>query len=443
VNLVASRVEETEIVWEKSLLKYVLNHPLIKSLISLRGNPRACVYTEPLFGIPYFLYIPYASVYMVALGLSDQKIGLLVSIGMGFQIFTALLSGAITDKYGRRWTTFFSDLVSWSIPAFILIFAQNFWFFLAAVIFNSSWRISHTSWSCLMVEDAEPEKIVPMWTWVYISGLITAFFAPISGKMVEHFSLVPAVRGLYAFAFIVLTTKFIVLLIYSTETKRGRERIIETHSQSILTLLREYRGVARQILRAPETLFTLGLLVVIGICSTVNSTFWAILATSKLGVPNERIALFPVIRSIVMLMMFFLITPHINTKRFHRPLLFGFSGLILGQFILVLVPAQNYLLLITSIIIDACSIALVNPLVDSLVFFTVDPRERARITAILYVVVFIFTSPFGWIAGMLSAQDKSLPFLLNCVLYTIGLVLSWLTIRLKKDQDSTHNEIQF
>jgi DHA1 family tetracycline resistance protein-like MFS transporter len=405
-------------------------HPLIHSLLSLTGNPRACVYTEPLFGIPYFLYIPYASIYMVSLGLSDQQIGLIVSIGMGFQIFTALLSGAITDKFGRRMTTFFSDLVAWTIPAFILIFAQNFWFFLAAAIFNSSWRISHTSWTCLMVEDAEPDQIVPIWTWIYISGLLPAFFAPLSGRLIERFDLVPAVRGLYLFAFIFLTLKFIVLLIYSTETRRGKERISETQGQSIFSLLKEYRGVANQIIRAPATVLTLGLLIVIAICNNVTGTFWAILVTQKLGIPAQQISFFPFVRALVMLGMFFLITPRINKNRFQNPMLVGFCGLIASQCILITMPPQNYGLLILSVVLEAGSIALVNPLVDSLVFFTVEAKERARMVAILYVVVFIFSSPFGWIAGTLSAHEKTYPFLLILVLYTIGLGLTWLTYRL-------------
>ena len=402
----------------------MIKHPLIQSFLNLRGNPRACVYTEPLFGIPYFLYMPYASLYMVALGLSDQNIGLVASIGMGFQILTALLSGAITDKFGRRLTTFFSDLISWSIPAFILIFAQNFWFFLAAAIFNSSWRISHTSWTCLMVEDAEPDQIIPMWTWVYISGLVAAFFAPLSGKLVERIDLIPAVRALYLFAFVILTAKFVILLVYSKETKRGKERILETESQSILTLLKEYRGVAGQIIRPPATLLTLGLLIVVGICSNISGTFWAILVNQKLGIPASKIALFPMIRSMVMLAMFFMITPRINKNRFHQPMMIGFTGLIANQCLLIFMPVQNYLLLILNVVIDAACLALVNPLVDSLVFFTVDPQERARINAILYVVVFIFTSPFGWIAGSLSGLNKTFPFVLTLCMYVIGLVLA-------------------
>ena len=35
-------------------------------MLSLRGNQLACLYTEPLWGIPYNLYVPFVSVYMGA-----------------------------------------------------------------------------------------------------------------------------------------------------------------------------------------------------------------------------------------------------------------------------------------------------------------------------------------------------------------------------------------
>jgi len=74
----------------------MLKHPLFRTLLALRGNPKSCVYTEPLWGIPNSLYAPYVSVYMLALGLKDSQIGLLISLGLVFQIFGALLGGAIT-----------------------------------------------------------------------------------------------------------------------------------------------------------------------------------------------------------------------------------------------------------------------------------------------------------------------------------------------------------
>ena len=45
------------------------DHSLILTLRSLRGNVRGAVLTEPMWAIPYNLYAPFVSVYMLALGL--------------------------------------------------------------------------------------------------------------------------------------------------------------------------------------------------------------------------------------------------------------------------------------------------------------------------------------------------------------------------------------
>ncbi len=115
-------------------------HPLFTSLLTFKGNARGCVYPEPLNSIPYFLYIPYVSIYMLALGVSDSQIGLIVSISWAFQLLLALSSGVITDKLGRRRTTLVFDLISWALPALLSAVAQNFWFFLGAAVVNSFLR---------------------------------------------------------------------------------------------------------------------------------------------------------------------------------------------------------------------------------------------------------------------------------------------------------------
>ncbi|MDP3450208.1 MAG: MFS transporter, partial [Anaerolineaceae bacterium] len=100
-------------------MNFFKNHPLFQTLRELKGTPRATVLTEPLFGIPYNLYAPFLSVYMLALGVTDQWIGAIASLGLIFQIISAILSGAITDKFGRRTTLFVTDLITWSIPCLI------------------------------------------------------------------------------------------------------------------------------------------------------------------------------------------------------------------------------------------------------------------------------------------------------------------------------------
>lgn len=407
----------------------MLNHPLVKTLLNLRGNPKYCVLTEPMWGIPYNLYAPYISVYMLALGLKDSQIGLLISIGLIVQLGSGLLSGPITDKLGRRLTTCIFDFIAWTIPTLIWAIAQDFRYFLAAALFNGVWRVTHTSWSCLLVEDAVPDELMDIYSWVYISGLLAGFFAPIAGLLVDHYSLVPTVRALYIFACLMMTAKFVILYVFSTETKQGEVRMKETRGQNLFSLVTGYGSVIRQVLRTPRTLYTLGILLSFGIATTIYNTFWGILVTQKLHIPDSSLSLYSTARALIMLIFFFLAMPRIREIKFRNPMLVGFGALVMAQIIIISAPEKAYALLLVSTFLEACAYATVSTQIDRMVVLTVDAQERARISALLYVVVIAFTTPFGWIAGGLSEINRILPFMLNIGLYLLSGVLTFLADR--------------
>ncbi|HMD80897.1 MAG TPA: MFS transporter [Anaerolineales bacterium] len=402
------------------------NHSLITTLKSLRGNPRGCVYLEPLWGIPFHLYIPYVSIYMLALGLSDKQIGLIVSISWGFQVVLALFSGVITDKLGRRLTTLIFDIVSWSIPALISAVAQNFWYFLIAGIINSVWRITQNSWSCLLVEDAEPNQLADIFTWVYIANLMVGFIAPLAGFLIGVFSLIPTMRGLYVFAAVMFTVKAIITYQLTEETEQGKIRLQETRGQNLWSALHEYRGIFRELLNTPRTLYTAAIMLVISISSLISGSFWSIIVTEKLHIPAQNLAIFPFVRSAIVLIFFFVVMPYINKQHFKLPMFIGFLGFVFSQLILVTAPVQGYSLLFLSVLLEACSFAVVSPLVDRMTVLTIEPKERARILSIIFVGVILLSSPFGWIAGTLSGINKDLPFLLNIVLFMMGAILAYM-----------------
>jgi hypothetical protein len=187
--------------------------------------------------------------------------------------------------------------------------------------------------------------------------------------------------------------------------------------------------VIRQVLRTPATLFTLGILLTMNTATTVNNTFWAILVTQRIGIPEAHLALYPFARSVIMLAFFFLAMPVIKEMRFRNPMMVGFGLLALSQIILITIPEKSYLLLLVSTLLEACSYATVSTQIDRMIVVTTDAQERARIMALLFLVVIVFTSPFGWIAGRLSEINRTLPFLLNIGLYVIGAALVFLAAR--------------
>jgi MFS family permease len=394
-----------------------------------------------MWGIPFNLFIPYASIYMLALGVNDAQIGTIASLGLLIQPFFALLSGALTDKFGRRLTTLVSDILSWSIPCLIWAVAQDIRYFVVAAVFNAMWRISMNSWTCLLVEDADSDQLVHIWTWIHIAGLMAAFFAPLAGLLIGAIDLVPAVRILYIFAFIMMTIKAWILYRYSTETKQGYIRMEETQDKPLLSLLGGLREVLLQILKAPRTLVVLGIMVVMGVVMMINSTFWSILATEKLGILAEHLAIFPFAKSGLMFILYFVLVPRLNVRRFRNPMILGFAGFLTANLILVTMPSGNYVLLMISVLIEAASLAMFGPLMDALTIISIDDAERARINSILFAVVILLTSPFGWIAGQLSEINRVLPFMLNICLFVLGSGLVWLAWRLR-DRDATVKSLE-
>jgi len=400
--------------------------------MALKANPRWCILTEPLWGIPFNLYAPFFTLFMAALGLSDTDIGLLVSVGFFLQMITAFLGGVLSDKFGRRRTTVIADLLAWSVPTAIWAFAQDFRWFLVAAIFNSVWRVSETSWQCLLVEDVEAEKIVKLYNWVYIAGLTAVFFAPVSMYFIGAFSLVPVMRVLFMFATISMTAKFIILYKFGEETAQGAVRVQETRGVSLWQLALQCRTVFLQIIKTPATVRVLILITLLNIQQIASNNFFALYVTQDLGVPEQFLGLFPILRALVMLVFFLGLQNRLNKFPLYGVMLAGLTLYISGHFLLISISylggtyyeaftfgvgALLPLILFTAI--DACAAALFLPRRDSLVILNVDPQERARIMALLTVIMLGISTPFGYMVGLLSETSRRLPFMMSIGLFVL------------------------
>lgn len=396
-------------------------HPLIESLLQAKGNPRASMYTEPLWGIPFNLYAPFASVYMLALGVSERSIGLIATVGLGLQIITSMLGGPITDKLGRKRATFIFDVISWSIPTLLWAIAQSeAWFYVAAIV-NSLLRITMTSWTCLFIEDADRGKVVHFWTWVHIAGIVAGFVTPLAGFLIERFEIVPTMRLIYGFACISMTAKFVILNVYATETKQGAVRLEETAGTSLGRLIVESLRHVPSLFRSRGTVVAIVLMAVNAIYVTIRGTFFAVLLSEGLSFTAREIGVFPAVRSAVILVVFFFVVPRLHQERHVRYLAVGLIATIGSLLLLLIAPVRGIWIVVLSSLVEAIGAALLAPYIEGFVTAAVDPHHRARVLAVANTVVIALASPFGWIAGVLSERAKVLPFGLAMVVLALGL----------------------
>jgi hypothetical protein len=289
-----------------------------------------------------------------------------------------------------------------------------------------------------MVEDAERDQITRIYSLVMVAGNLSALFAPIAAVLVARLSLVPAVRLLYLNAFVVMSAKIVLLYAASRETAMGAVRRDATRGVPFATLFAGYRGVLGLVRRSPGTLFALAVAALAGACSTVNTTFWQVIASQKLLVPDPLLPFFPMARSLIAIAFYFTLIPALTSTgtaaNLKRPLLLGFGVYGASQALLALIPApagpaagaRVYVLLGVCLVADGLGAGLLAMLAESLVALNVDPVERSRVMAVQRTIVMLAVSPFGWIGGLLSGQNRSLPFALTAALLVTGLIVTLL-----------------
>ena len=396
---------------------------MFRILKNLKGNPRICILIEPLWSIPYNLYLPYATVFMYALGIRDAQIGFLLSIGMVFQVAASFAGGVITDKLGRRLTTVIFDITSWSIPCLIWAFTESFAGFAVAAVLNSLWQITNNSWTCLLVEDCEKEKIVDVYAWIQFTGLLAVFFAPLSALLVNSLGVVAAVRRLYLMSFVLMTLKFLILFCFGKETQQGKIRKQETAQISYRKLFSQYGAVICKMIHSRQVMTALAFMALMNISVLITGNFFSLYITRTLEIRESWIAVFPTIRAVIMLVFMLCMQRWVNRLPFRRVMMTGFLFYLASQLVLIFARAESIGTVLVYTCLEAIGYALVMPRKDSLMSLCIDIRERAKMTALLYVGMIGISVPFGWITGWLSSISGELPFVLNMVLFLTGMII--------------------
>jgi len=407
------------------VMRFLRKNELVDTFFKLKGNTKACVWTEPLWGVPYNLYAPYVTRYMIALGLSMTDIGILATISLVIEIISSALSGVLTDKLGRRKCTVIFDTLSWSVPELIWAFSQNFNWFVVAALFNGMWKVTENSWNLLLTEDTPREQLVPAFSMSSFMGVVAVLIAPVSKFVVDAFGLVLTMRVLYIITCISMTAKFLILYKYSRETGPGKIRMELTKDKSIFQLLWECKDVYLRIIREKRMLLTLALLAIYQLITTVNNNCWATFVVEYLGFRESDLSWFAMAKGFVTLAAILVIVPKIKNLNFKKPMLTSAAMFALAQGLLLAIDALNlpkaalWPIMIGCVGLEAMAISMISPLNSSLLFVNADPDERARIFGLVYATIALMVCVFPTIIGYLADVSLYLPFFINIGLFII------------------------
>lgn len=407
----------------KSIVNNLKYHPLVQVLRDNGGNPRTLVLIEPLWGIPYNLISPFATLYMYTQGITDVQIGMILSIAMVIQMFFSFFGGILSDKLGRKTTTMMGDFFGWVLACLVWSVSNNFWLFLIAAILNCFEQINQTAWYCLLIEDANQKDLVGIYTWATIGGLVAVFFAPLSGLFVSSYSMVPVVRVLYLVFAVTMFTKTLITFRFCQETKQGKIRRRETKNISVFHMLGEYRHLIPDLVRNRGVMKAVAVSAILYITNMVNTNFFGLYVTQRLGLSENFLALFPILNAAVMLIFMVGIQYRIDVKKFRIPLCIGLILYAMAALTLIFSPVGGLGFVLVYVLITAVAAALVNPRKDALLQLNLNIQERARLNALVMASTIALSSPFGYLAGWLSSVDRRLPFVLTFSLFFTAMLV--------------------
>ena len=398
----------------------------------IKGNAKACLIFEPMWVIPFSMFSTYASVYMLELGVKETQIGLITSIGLALQIFTSFISGHLTDSLGRRKALLIFDLLSWSVASLIWAISKNFWYFLIAAIVNSFQKVPNTAWYCLLVEDTDPKDRSAIFTVLQIISVIAGFFAPLGGLLVNRFTLIPAVRIMYLIAFASMTTMFFMRNKFTYETEISIKKRSENTRINFIESLKEYKEVTKEIFTNKALLILFSIYILNNFQMTMGRTYLSIYLVDALKLNKALISIFPAISSIAMLLLLFLVMPRFKEENSNRYMVVGFIASMLASLILVSTPPHNVVWVTISTIMTAIGSILANPYLEATMANSIADDDRAKILAILTVLILVFVSPSGIVGGWTYTINPRIPFLLIALAFLMNISLTIAFIREKK-----------
>lgn len=241
--------------------------------------------------------------------------------------------------------------------------------------------------------------------------------------LVSANSVVPVVRVLYLLFALTMMTKCFITYKFCHETGQGQVRKAETKGVSPFRMLGEYRQLIPMLLKNRAVVKAVAVSVLLYIANVVNTNFFSLYVTQRLGLSDNYLALFPILNAGVMLVFMVGIQHKLNALKFRAPLWAGLALYAVGALVLLLSPVGGLGFVLLNVFLTAVAASLVNPRKDALLQLNLDPQERARLNALIMASTVALSSPFGYLAGWLSSIDRRLPFGFMILLFLLAMAV--------------------
>ena len=413
---------------------------IFNSFRLLKGNTRVSVLCEPLWGVPFVLFNFYLSLYMKELGVTNQQLGYLISLGYIAGTFFSLISGAVTDKLGRKKTTFIFDFISWPLAVMIYFISDSFALFALATFANSFSRIVSVSWNLMVIEDADNEQRVAAFNLLNIINIATGVIIPLAGILVSAYGVVISERIFLIYAAISMSTMILLRNRFYKETSVGQHILDERKKISARINLKNILPInAISVLKGnPKAIIAAAVYILFYIyipLGTINSFYFAPFMTEVLELSKSSISVLGGVYSGVMFIVFVFVIPLVSKRNHTINMQFGIGVQAAALAMLILIPTGNMIAAILSIVFYAAGFGIFRPFVDSMLAEVSEGNSRAGIYSMINTITCAITALIGFVSGSIYLYNPKLIYVVSIFILTLCIIL--LGVYYKLNQKNT------
>lgn len=412
-----------------------IKHIHTKLLGKLKGNALVYAQTEPIWALIAGLSLYYYPMYMKALGVTEMQMGLLNSIAGIFGAITAIVSGPLTDKMGRKRTTVIFNIVSWSFTMAIWALSHNFWYFLAATIFNAFIKIPAISGNCLVVEDTPCDSRCYYFSFIILINLVSGLFTPITGVLINILGIVPAMRLVYLLCFLITTSLFLLRYRRVKETKLGI-KLMKLRLRKKVSIKRkalDYMRAIKYIINTPLT-FVAFIIVLLTNFQIGFGFFTTVYLSNILEFPVSIISKLPVITALVNIAAYFTFIPRLHQKDETNNLVLGLALSVISSAIFLTIGRGDYITLIISTAIGAVGNMIMYTFRDTLWSNVIDEKQRTNVLSECQALISLMAVPSGVISGLLYSGNAKYPFIVVLAILSTALGFGVYANKIKRNK---------
>lgn len=179
--------------------------------------------TQTLTMFIAWLWWPYRSLYILALGASKEVLGALLMIEMVGGMIFQLPGGILADRWGRKRVMLLSVIIGLGSPL-IYLFAMNWVHIAPALLLASTSALSRPAYNALIAESLPPEKRGSGFAAIsFVQKIPQIFTGVIGGYIIDRYGVLSGVR-------MILTASFFASLTGVLIYWRGLEETLISHT---------------------------------------------------------------------------------------------------------------------------------------------------------------------------------------------------------------------